>query len=164
MIFAMRDNQKGYTLIEVMVVVMIIALLLGVVIISVAQVHTADMRKASNSFNSMISQTRVSTMSGAGGGNVDLILSSESDGIYGTINHGTTEFEKEKLADSGTEVLHVAADGTSSTAALPITITFNNQTGAFTAPLDTSRIGFKTGDVIYYVDLVIATGYHEVTK
>ncbi len=168
----LNGNQKGFTLIELMIVVMILAVFAGFVMAAASRMTPTDLRTAASKFDALISQSKVMTMSGAGAGNVELVLAEESDGFYGIINVDGVEDTKELIVDSG--ILVYTKDKEDDSSAQKdigisedshLIIRFNKETGAFISPEAAhDLICFEEDDVRYTIKLTIATGHHEISR
>ncbi len=85
----MQERDRGFTLVEVIVVLAIISILITVIATSVSLVYTTDTKAAANTFASLLSACRVAEMSGEDDPRV--VLEQHSDGnYYGVLYVGST--------------------------------------------------------------------------
>lgn len=172
-------NNKGFTLLELIVVIAILGILAGVMSYSISSVSTTRAKKVTSDLNALISQCRVDTLSGSPSPTY-LEIHQESDGLYGTLYEGGTDDAQIKTSQKlgGDNIAYsFDIDGTSS-AATSICLAFDRSTGAYLAldkvadkdgnKLNGSLIGnctainISAGAGSNAITLVSATGYHYI--
>ena len=127
-------RNKGFSLIELVVVIAILGIAAGLVVGSLNVVHVQNMRSCASEIDALLSKTKICAMSRAG--NVYLVLRQTSDGVYADYYEGGVLRQTDKVGKStvivvwndGTE--HDLGDG-------PLCLTFDRGTGAF-EPLSVS--------------------------
>ncbi|MBR5421329.1 MAG: prepilin-type N-terminal cleavage/methylation domain-containing protein [Lachnospiraceae bacterium] len=92
-------NNKGFTLVEMLIVLGISAIILAILTYSYSVVSNADVEKASNRLESVLRSARVNAMSrGQAHGVVHFV--SEGGTIYAEIGNGTSSQKKELICSS----------------------------------------------------------------
>ena len=174
-------NNRGFTLIELMVVVAIVSILVGAMTYSINSVSSTRAKKFASDLNAMISQCRVDTMSGAPSPTYLEISQDENGDYYGTLYEGGAEKAKQKLGGSGISCkFSTAVDGSSLVDvknAQSISLGFDRSTGAFVKLSDVCEgknsgitgdyctfIFIASGGGSYVITLVPNTGYHSVGR
>ncbi len=158
----MKNNNKGFTLIEVIVVIAIIAIMSTVFVSTMSQVTIAELGDAATSTAALLSHGKVSTLSGEP--NVTVEIWGDAGGFYGAVySDGRTQNE-EKLIKAGTVVSYTDASGGGTIdSGDTLEITFNRNTGAFESPSGISSISFSAGNTIRTVEITASTGYITTT-
>lgn len=178
-------NNRGFTLIELMVVVAIVSILVGAMTYSINSVSSTRAKKFASDLNAMISQCRVDTMSGAPSPTYLEISQDENGDYYGTLYEGGAEKAKQKLGGSGISCSFItdsiaaqsySISGNNSTA---LYLAFDRATGAFSKLTDVkssdsalnvasgnycTSITIASGGGSYTITLVPNTGYHSVGR
>ncbi len=155
-------NNKGFTLLEVIIVIAIIATMSTVFVSTMSQNTTTELNRAVSSTASLLSHGKVATLSGEPV--VTVVIWGDDVGFHGGVySDGRTQSE-EMLIKSGTIVTYTSSSGTNTLGeGDTLSITFNRQTGAFESPAGISNITFKAGNVVRSVEITPTTGYFETT-
>lgn len=162
----LKYRNKGFTLIELIVVVAILGILTAAVGTSVSAIFSSQNRKCASSIDALLSQCRVLTLSGAEAPVLRLTL--EADGYYGTIYSGATQRSRQRLGSDGMSVSFTADGVGYSLSEQSLRLAFDRETGAL---LDLDEV---TGNTVsgsctdirvggYTVELTPSTGYHRMS-
>lgn len=83
-------NNKGFSLVEMLIVIGVMAILTGIVATSVALVNNANVSRAAKTFESLLNQSRTQSMAkGSDAGK--LTITKENGKVYGQIGTGEKE-------------------------------------------------------------------------
>ncbi len=161
-----KKSNSGFTLIELIIVVAIIAVLTSVVATTTYQVFATNAKQSINEVSSMLSSCRVSTLSGAV--NPVFELSYVDGNVNATISSNGRK-EQEQIATSAVTVSYTIDDGTvdGKTTTLDdnsdkLEIRYDSS-GAIKEPTNIKSITVNSGSKIYVLTFTPQTGYHEVT-
>ncbi len=157
----MKIQNKGFTLVELMIVVAIIAVLTSVVVTTTYQVFATNAKQSINEVSSMLSSCRVSTLSGAV--NPVFELSYVDGNVKATIS-SNGRLEQEQIATSAVTVSYTI-DGTTTTFddnSDKLVISYDGS-GAIKEPTMIEKITVTSGAKVYVLTFTPETGYHEVT-
>jgi prepilin-type N-terminal cleavage/methylation domain-containing protein len=156
----MREKNKGFSLIELIVVVALLAILSSIVASSLAPLFTTRARQAAMSADSLISKCKIYSMGRKG--EVYVRIYTDANGkIIGEYIEDTTLVETTVLGSSGVKL---SVD--------EVYISFKRSTGGLdvfgpdmtTPPTSTNAISFSSGGKTYTITLLASTGRHEVTS
>ncbi|MEA4946127.1 MAG: type II secretion system protein [Oscillospiraceae bacterium] len=163
-------NNKGFTLLELIVVIAILGILAGVMSYSISSVSTTRAKKVTSDLNALISQCRVDTLSGSPSPTYLEILK-EGDTLYGVLYEGKAEDGapivkvKQQLGGSGITCRYTTASGTTEiTGGGTLKLGFVRATGALdtTDYANCTAINISAGAGNNAITLVSATGYHYI--
>lgn len=123
----MRKNQKGFSLVELIVVIAIMAILTTVGLLSFSIVSGRQVIGCAKEIESYISQTKVQALSRA---SAKLEIFVKSDGVYVNLS---VEGRDVKVGKSGIQVKYKTTDGAevSLTESERLVISFDRSSGAF---------------------------------
>ncbi len=159
-----KKSNSGFTLVELIIVVAIIAVLTSVVATTTYQVFATNAKQSINEVSSMLSSCRVSTLSGAV--NPVFELSYVDGNVYGTILSNGRK-EQEQIATAAVTVSYTTKVGETETTttlddnADTLEISYDTS-GAIKQPLNIHRITVSSGSKVYNLTITPETGYHEV--
>ncbi len=156
----MLKNNKGFTLVEVIIVVAIIAVLSSAAVVTTYQVSSTNAKQTANEIAGMLSRCRMSTLSGM----VDpyLEISGNNGDITATLFANGHQIEIEEVATNAVNVsFTIGGTTTEMTGNQSLTIRYDTS-GAITSPMDIQTITASSGSKRYTINIVAATGYHEV--
>jgi prepilin-type N-terminal cleavage/methylation domain-containing protein len=155
----MKSN-KGFTLVELIVVVAIIGIIIGAMTYSINSVSSTRAKKVASDLSALISQCRVDTLSGAPSPTY-LEISKDGKVYYGILHEGGEEKARQKLGGSG-----VSISWSSQTEGDALKIGFSRATGAMDVInyQNCTSITVISGAGSYTITLVPKTGYHSVGR
>ena len=134
-----KMSNKGFTLVELIVVVAIFTILLGIAVPSLNSILGFRVNRAANSIASALDRTKIEASSRLVG---EMKLEKRADGYYisyyldrgkvGGASH-VTEDDPEKIAPARTEISYTSSDGSSHVMAAgdSLIITYDRATGGF---------------------------------
>lgn len=162
----MKRNNRGFTLVEIVVVVTILGVLVGLTAMSISSVFSARARRCATELDSYISMCRVNSMSRAG--SIKIVLDTDANGsIRGS--YYENDVVKDTAVFSDTRVFAEFTIGGVSTplsSSDPLTLSFNRSTGGFNpqgnvagVPVYCTSISISSGRT-YVITLIPSTGNH----
>lgn len=134
-----KISDKGFTLVELIVVVAIFTILLGIAVPSLNSILGFRVNRAANSIASALDRTKIEASSRLVG---EMKLEKRSDGYYisyyldrgkvGSTSH-VTEDDPEKIAPARTVISYISSDGVSHvmTEGDSLILTYDRATGGF---------------------------------
>lgn len=159
----MKKNNKGFSLVELIVIIAIMAVLTTSIITYIGMIGSAEAKKCANGLSSGLSQTKVCAMSRS---SASMIVYANDTGVYLKTVQGSTE-RVEKIGKEGTKVEYrVVRDSDAftpvgTTEATGVKIEFDRASGAC-KKMSTGEYcyGFKVtcGKTTYIVNLEPLTG------
>ena len=161
----MKTKNKGFTLVELVVVIAIVGILIGLTGLSVSSVSSANARRCSESINTMISKCRTACLSSSVV--VKLKLSLDSDGnVIGTFYENDMPVNTDTIPAHGVTITYTTDNGaTVPLEGNPLTLYYDRSTGAQKPLADNvtycTAINF-TSNRTYTIALVRSTGYHKL--
>ncbi len=157
-------NNKGYTLVEIIIVVAIIAILAVAAFTTLALVYRSNASGAANEFASILASAKVATTSGKNDVALTLTRNPTTENYVATLTSNGNVLNTEVISDG--PILISYTDGSVTDKAIDtsttLTITFDKDTGAFTSPVGLSSVDFKGGGKLYSLRTVFQTGYVEL--
>lgn len=146
----MKKKNRGFTLVELVIVIAIFSVLLGILIPSLNSILGFREQRASNSIKAALDQTKTQAMNRLVG---EMELSYKSDGYYITyyINHGKnsssdTKDSSEKIAPASLNILYTTCDNQGNVSGEQklsdrgsLIITYDRATGSF-RPIQLSAV------------------------
>lgn len=111
----MRKENKGFTLVELIVVIAIMSVLLGLIAVSIAPMFTQAVKGSADNLQAKLADTRTASYA-KNGSNTYLKLTVDSDNrLYGTVIINGVEQETERLSRYSESVAWERGDATSLT-------------------------------------------------
>ena len=159
----MKKNNKGFSLVELIVIIAIMAVLVGAIITYVGSLGTAQAKKCANGIMNGFSQTKVCAMSRS---NASMVVYSNDEGTFLVTKQGSNE-RIEKIANAGTVVEYRTVRDSSSFSAIGdsadtgVKIEFDRASGACKKMASSVYCyGFKVtcGKTTYIVNIEPLTG------
>ena len=159
----MKKNDKGFTLVELIIIIAIMAVLSLSVITYIGMIGGAQAKKCANGLKNSLSQTKVCAMSRS---SASMIVYADDTGVYVKTIQGSNE-KVEKIGQAGTKVEYrtvrdsdvFTAVGT--TEGTGIKIEFDRASGACKKMASGNYChGFKVtaGQTVYIVNIEPLTG------
>lgn len=165
---AMKDNNKGFSLLEILVVIAIMAVLATISAVAFNIVNRANIEKAANAFQSAYTKARSISM--AKGEEAGKLTIWAQDGYYYYCIGDTTSGTGSKLCSDGITIKYdnnttSAAEGTNVYNGASFTITFNSAGMVKSNTLGGNRFTFtkRAGRVMEFLIMPVS-GKSKVTK
>lgn len=156
-----KNNNRGFSLVELIVVVAIGAILIGASILSIASISGTAVKQCARNIESILNKTRVTTM-GKDTAVIELYKNG-SDGAYYyevtvTNGKGETTAETKKIGRSNLEIRYSTTFNNASKLDVsnPIKIEFDRSSGA--EKTDISKIWVKHGSTEKTITIYKETG------
>ena len=164
----LKRNNKGFTLIELIVVMLIIGIVTTFVGVTVSTSNSANAKRCASSVSSLISQCRAESLGRTGIVYLTISLDSNKN-IVCTHSNGSTVTTDTFLGRGTTVTYTTDISGAKTTVTLtssnPLTLSFNRSTGGQNCQSDgvsyCTAITFSSGQ-IYTITLVPSTGTHKL--
>lgn len=161
-------NNKGFTLVELIVVIAIMAIIAGVSSSTISIISKQELKDFTNNLDAMLCQCKVETMSGM----TDPVLeiSIKDDEYRATLyemalqNDGSRVKQVVKSQYLGEDYLVCKYDETTLARTDTLTVQFDRSTGEITTNKGFKTISVSNGRGTYKVQLVPETGFHKVTQ
>lgn len=159
----MKKNNKGFSLVELIVVIAIMAVLMAAIITYIGTLGTAQAKKCANGIVTGFSQTKVCAMSRS---SASMVVYSNDDGVFLLTKQGSNE-RIEKIGSTGAVVEYRTVRDASSftpvgnSAATGVKIEFDRASGACKKMVSGNYCyGFKItcGKTTYIVNIEPLTG------
>lgn len=159
----MKNNNKGLTLVELIVTVMIIAILATIIGLSVSTVSTAKEKRCAAAINSLLAMTKTNCLSRTG--NVYAVIKQQGNDIVYEYYEGVDEVDSSKgvltdydILGSGVTVSYsIGETKTTISGAETLTLQFERGTGGLKKPTSTGDMTISVGDR-YDLTIVALTG------
>lgn len=130
-----KNKNKGFTLVELIVVISIFTVLLGILEPSVSSIFGFRAQRAANSIASALDRTKTEAMNRLVG---EMVLTKESDGFYISYNlhkgkhYGCEQTQAEKIAPANAKIGYTTTDHSDyQDLSGQLIITFNRENGGF---------------------------------
>lgn len=163
-------NNKGFTLIELIVVIAVMSIIAGVSSNIVSSVTKQELKDFVNNYDAMLTQCKVETLSGMSepilelkieNGEYRAILSKKEQKADGSFTR--TVVKNQYLGEDYLECsfdldgsLHTLSGGTT------VKISYNRSTGELNQKLN--QVSVSDGRTTYYVIFTPETGYHKIER
>ena len=155
-------NNRGFTLIELIVVIAVMSIIAGVSSSVISSVSKQELKNFVNSYDAMLSECKIETLSGMKNPSLSIVV---EDGEYRAVLYENgVVVKKEYLGEDYLTCKFYTSDGTENTGTL--TIRYDRTTGTMTtSPSGVSKVSVsnKKGTT-YSVELIPQTGYHRVVR
>ncbi|NCB51809.1 MAG: prepilin-type N-terminal cleavage/methylation domain-containing protein [Clostridia bacterium] len=165
----MKNNNRGFTLVEIIVVVVIMGVLVGIISLSISSVFSSRARRGAAEIDAYISMCKVNSMSRAG--DISIILDLDENGsIRGRYYEDASLKDTAIFADANvTATFTTGGVETDLSDTDTLTLSFDRNTGAF-APQSIvgetknycTAISLSSGRT-YVIILVPSTGNHYIS-
>lgn len=163
-----KQNNAGFSLVEMIVVVLIMGVLSATVVVGFSFIRSMDASSAGEALLSALNRTKLQTTASASGETIQLKITQEGNQYYGTIlkekeeedgSTSVTVVDKMEIGGTGISITAEEADGdrTSIDTSTPCIITYQKSNGAFASSCEYIKLEV-TGSKTKTVRLVKETG------
>ena len=168
-------SNKGFSLIEMLVVIMLLGLLVGMLVPALTPMISSEARKCASQVDALLAKGKVYAMSRSA--DVYIRIYEENGKIWGEHLEGTESITSEMLGNGKMSVTVTMPDGSTKytvNATNHLYVSFHRATGAlqyfgngygktFTGS-ENAQIAITAGGKTYKINIVPSTGKHEVTQ
>lgn len=162
----LHNNNSGYSIIELIIVLAIIAIIMSTVFYSIILIFSANAKSCANNIQRSIGDCKVTTM---GKADAYMVLSRDDNGVYTQMfvkesNGADTIEERQKVGTNKVEVGYVKSGSSAETPLMPgdsIEIRFDRSSGGFKGVIY-DEIYVRGGSKNYAIVLTELTGKSEV--
>ena len=170
-------SNKGFSLIEMLVVIMLLGLLVGMLVPALTPMISSEARKCASQVDALLAKGKVYAMSRSA--DVYIRIYEENGKIWGEHLEGTESITSEMLGNGKMSVTVTMPDGSTKytvNATNHLYVSFHRATGAlrvFGKTDNAEVVGVTTGNAqiaitaggkTYKINIVPSTGKHEVTQ
>lgn len=159
---ASTKQNKGYTLVEIIIVIVLIGLLATVAGSSISLVFSSEAKKCANNTSALISKAKVSALSREG--NVGVKIYRDGGNIVGAYYENGAEISREKLGGSRVNFNYMYKNGQNEVnvnlTSTPLYISFNKGTGSLKTIGEASlaELGSASGAEAAPAEIIITSG------
>ncbi len=158
----MKKDNKGFSLIELLIVLAIMGLLVGTTVNVWYYFRQADVKQASKLINTMLEYTRTNTMSINANWEMKIEKDITDDTYYVTVYRNGNLWRKNELGKRISIYTVKGSAETEITSSVSASITFKMDTGGIKECGGAEAYRIKSGDKVVDVKLVPLTGAHYV--
>ncbi len=158
----MKKDNKGFSLIELLIVLAIMGLLVGTTVNVWYYFRQADVKQASKLINTMLEYTRTNTMSINANWEMKIEKDITDDTYYVTVYRNGNLWRKNELGKRISIYTVKGSAETEITSSVSVSITFKMDTGGIKECGGAEAYRIKSGDKVVDVKLVPLTGAHYV--
>lgn len=158
----MKKDNKGFSLIELLIVLAIMGLLVGTTVNVWYYFRQADVKQASKLINTMLEYTRTNTMSINANWEMKIEKDITDDTYYVTVYRNGNLWRKNELGKRISIYTVKGSAETEITSSVSASITFKMDTGGIKECGGAEAYRIKSGDKVVDVKFVPLTGAHYV--
>lgn len=162
-------NQKGFSFVEMILVIAIVAILTGVAGISIGLIARSNVNRTVQKLDSAFSQARTQSMA-KGNLRGQLYLTYENDKVYCYVGSGDAPDRNTKKIEIAASPVQVSVfSGANETILSPsdnqIVIEFNQSSGAINTDVSSyDKIKISNARHTMYLQIYSVTGKHKITE
>lgn len=165
----MKRNNRGFTLVEIIIVVAIIGALTGIISMSISSVYSTKARRCASEMDAFISMCKVNVMSRAG--TIAITLDVDDNGcIRGTYYENGVSKDSRVFSDANVSATFTVNGVTTDLSPTDtLTLSFDRNTGGFKPQGEISGVSTYCTAIditcgrTYVITLVPSTGNHSIS-